>query len=92
MLPLLKYTAALLSTLPYTLAQTYTNCNPLEKTCSSDTGSTQSTLQLRRELVILYVSRSRRWMFSTLLTWQTSHARVGRPRRLCTGATRSIPA
>ncbi|GKZ72575.1 hypothetical protein AnigIFM60653_005879 [Aspergillus niger] len=29
---LLKYTAALLSTLPATLGQTYTDCKPLEKT------------------------------------------------------------
>ena len=60
MSPLLKYTATLLSTLPYTLAQTYTNCNPLEKTCSSDTGSTQSTLHYR------FVDSS-----STLAQWTT---------------------
>lgn len=61
MSPLLKYTATLLSTvLPYTLAQTYTNCNPLEKTCSSDTGSTQSTLHYN------FVESS-----STLAEWTT---------------------
>ncbi|BCS03026.1 glycoside hydrolase family 16 protein [Aspergillus luchuensis] len=60
MSPILKYTAALLPTLPYTLAQTYTNCNPLEKTCSSDTGSTQSALHYN------FVESS-----STLAEWTT---------------------
>ncbi|KAL4934513.1 glycoside hydrolase family 16 protein [Aspergillus undulatus] len=34
----LKYAAALASVLPFTVAQTFTDCNPLEKTCDPDPG------------------------------------------------------
>ncbi|RAK78988.1 glycoside hydrolase family 16 protein [Aspergillus fijiensis CBS 313.89] len=44
MLRLLRHTAVLLSALRVTLAQTSTDCNPLNKTCPSDTGSTHSSL------------------------------------------------
>ena len=44
MLRLLRHTAALLSALSVTFAQTSTDCNPLNKTCPSDTGSTDSSL------------------------------------------------
>lgn len=42
---LLRYaTAALAVVAPLASAQTYTDCNPLDKTCPSDAGSTESKL------------------------------------------------
>lgn len=37
-------TAALAAVAPLAAAQTYTGCNPLDKTCPSDAGTTQSQL------------------------------------------------
>ncbi|KAL4976991.1 concanavalin A-like lectin/glucanase domain-containing protein [Aspergillus desertorum] len=39
----LKYAAALASVLPLAVAQTYTDCNPLEKTCNPDPGLNSKT-------------------------------------------------
>ncbi|KAL2853389.1 concanavalin A-like lectin/glucanase domain-containing protein [Aspergillus pseudoustus] len=39
----LKYAAALASVLPFTLAQTWTDCNPLEKTCPPNPGLNSKT-------------------------------------------------
>ncbi|KAL4873842.1 concanavalin A-like lectin/glucanase domain-containing protein [Aspergillus spectabilis] len=39
----LKYAAALASVLPFTVAQTFTDCNPLEKTCEPNPGLNSKT-------------------------------------------------